>query len=69
MMWPVISISVIWTIATKASWLGDDPILWFTVMLMQTGSTAMKLVAMDCNNTDEKKTSISNPGVNPRLVN
>jgi auxin efflux carrier family protein len=24
MIWPVISISVIWTIATKTSWLGDD---------------------------------------------
>ena len=26
-IWPVISISMIWTIATKTSWLGDDPIV------------------------------------------
>jgi len=51
---------VIWTIATKTSWLGDDPILWFTMMFMPTGSTAMKLVAVaDCNNEDEEKISIS----------
>ena len=57
----VISISVIWTMATKTSWLGGDRILWFTMMLMPTGPTAMKLVAMaDCNNADEKeKMSIS----------
>lgn len=33
----VISINVIWAIATKTSWLGDDPILWFTMMFMPTG--------------------------------
>ena len=60
-IWPVISISFIWAIATRTNWLGDDPILWFTMMLMPTGPTAMKLVAMaDCNNADEEeKMSIS----------
>jgi hypothetical protein len=44
----------------KDSLLGDDPILWFTMMLMPTGPTAVKLVAMtDCNNADEEKISIS----------
>ena len=51
---------VIWTIATKTSWLGDDPTLWFTMMLMLMGPTAMKLVAMaDCNNEDDEKMSTS----------
>jgi len=61
MIWPVISIIVIWAIATKTSLLGDDPILWFTMMLMPTGPTAVKLVTMaDCNNADEEeKMSIS----------
>jgi auxin efflux carrier family protein len=61
MIWPVISISVTWTIATKTSLLGGDPILWFTMMLMPTGPTAVKLVTMaDCNNADEEeKMSIS----------
>jgi predicted permease len=60
MIWLVISISVTWTIATKTSLLGDDPIFWFTMMLMPTWPTAVKLVTMaDCNNADEEKTSIS----------
>ena len=55
-LWPVISIAVIWAIATKTSWLGNDPMLWFTMMLMPTGPPAMKLVAMaDCNNADEEE--------------
>jgi predicted permease len=60
-VWPVISISVVWALATKTNWLGDDPILWFTMMLMPAGPSAMKLVAMaDCNNADEEeKMSIS----------
>jgi predicted permease len=54
MIWPVISISVIWAIATKTSLLGGDPILWFTMMLMPTEPTVVKLVAMaGCNNSDE----------------
>lgn len=39
-VWPIISISVIWAIATKTNWLGDDPILWFTMMLMPAGPPA-----------------------------
>ena len=60
-VWPVISISVIWLVVTRTNWLGDDPILWFAMMLMPIGPTAMKLVAMaDCNDADEEeKMSIS----------
>lgn len=44
--WPIISIAVIWVLATKTSALSNDPILWFTMMLMPTGPPSMKLVAM-----------------------
>lgn len=59
-IWSVISISVVYGIATKTSLLGGVPIHWFTMMLMPTGPTAVKLVAMaDCTNADEEKMSIS----------
>jgi len=45
-LWPVISIAVIWVLATKTNTLQQDPILWFTMMLMPTGPPAMKLIAM-----------------------
>jgi hypothetical protein len=44
--WPMISISLIWALATKTTLLGDDPILWFAMMLMPTGPPAMILVAL-----------------------
>jgi hypothetical protein len=57
----MISITLIWTSATKTSLLEDDPMLWLTLMLKPTGPTAMKLVVMaDCNNADGmEKLSIS----------
>lgn len=45
-VWPLISIAVIWVLATKTNTLQQDPILWFTMMMMPTGPTAMKLIAM-----------------------
>lgn len=45
-LWPVISIAVVWVLATKTTTLQQDPILWFTMMLMPTGPPAMKLIAM-----------------------
>ena len=55
-VWPVISISVIWLLATKTQVLDQDPILWFTMMLMPTGPPAMKLIAMaDVNGADESE--------------
>ncbi|KAK0639466.1 auxin efflux carrier [Cercophora newfieldiana] len=44
--WPVVSIAVIVLTANKTSLLGDDPILWFTMMMMPTGPPAMKLTAL-----------------------
>lgn len=45
-VWPLVSIAVIWLLATKTNTLQEDPILWFSMMLMPTGPTAMKLIAM-----------------------
>lgn len=42
-LWPVASISVIYTLAKKTSFLGTDPMLWFALMLMPTGPPAMKV--------------------------
>lgn len=35
-VWPVISIGVVYLLAEKTDILGDDPMLWFTMMLMPT---------------------------------
>ncbi|KUJ20305.1 uncharacterized protein LY89DRAFT_578765 [Mollisia scopiformis] len=55
-LWPVISIAVIFLIATKTSLLTDDPILWFVLMLMPTGPPATKLTALaDVSGADENE--------------
>ncbi|KAF2491493.1 hypothetical protein BU16DRAFT_529994 [Lophium mytilinum] len=58
-VWPVASISVIYALASKTNILGDDPMLWFTMMLMPTGPSAMKLITMvqvsDADEADEHK--------------
>ena len=58
-IWPVMSIGLIYLIASKSNILGDDPMLWFTMMLMPTGPPAMKLITMlevsDANEEDEHK--------------
>jgi auxin efflux carrier family protein len=54
-IWPVISIGVIYLLAKKTNSLGDDPMLWFTLMLMPTGPPAMKLITMvEVSNADEE---------------
>ncbi|OCL05116.1 hypothetical protein AOQ84DRAFT_433190 [Glonium stellatum] len=60
-LWPLISIPFIWALATKTSWLSNDPILWFAMMLMPTGPPAMKLTALaDVNGSgEEEKLSIA----------
>ncbi|KZF26271.1 hypothetical protein L228DRAFT_279503 [Xylona heveae TC161] len=45
-LWPIISIVAIWAIASRTHWLDEDPILWFAMMMMPTGPSAMKLVAL-----------------------
>ncbi|EAT76208.1 hypothetical protein HBH56_241370 [Parastagonospora nodorum] len=45
-IWPMISISLIWALASKTNLLDADPMLWFAMMLMPTGPPAMILVAL-----------------------
>ena len=56
-----ISIAVIYLLASRTSWLSNDPILWFTMMFMPTGPPAMKLTALaDVNGSNqEEKLSIA----------
>ena len=55
-LWPIISIAFIWMLAIKTNALSDDPMLWFTMMLMPTGPPAMKLVSMaEVNGADEEE--------------
>lgn len=55
-VWPIISIGVIFLVASRTSWLQDDPILWFAMMLMPTGPPAMKLTALaDVNGSNEEE--------------
>lgn len=60
-IWPLISIPLIYALASKTSVLSDDPILWFAMMLMPTGPPAMKLTALaDVSGAgDEEKMSIA----------
>lgn len=51
-----ISISFIWALAVYTNILPHDPMLWFAMMLMPVGPTAMKLVALaDVTRTDAKQ--------------
>ncbi|KAF2842370.1 hypothetical protein M501DRAFT_411682 [Patellaria atrata CBS 101060] len=56
LLWPLVSIPIIWALVTKTTVLGDDPVLWFAMMLMPTGPPAMKLTALaDVNGSDEEE--------------
>ena len=55
-IWPAISIPVIYWLATRTGVLGDDPILWFAMMLMPTGPPALLLTALaDVTGSDEEE--------------
>ena len=55
-IWPVISIAVIYGLAKKTNVVGDDPMLWFALMLMPTGAPAMKLITMvQVSGADQKE--------------
>jgi auxin efflux carrier family protein len=58
-VWPILSIGVIYFLAKETNVLGIDPMLWFTMMLMPTGPPAMKLITMvevsDADEEDEHK--------------
>ncbi|KAL9117479.1 MAG: hypothetical protein Q9187_005983 [Circinaria calcarea] len=60
-LWPVVSIAIIYGLVSKTNILSQDPILWFTMMLMPTGPPAMKLTALaDVNGSNEgEKMSIA----------
>ena len=60
-LWPAISIPLIYAFATKTSWLDDEPILWFAMMLMPVGPPALSITAMaDVSGADEtQKLSIA----------
>jgi predicted permease len=46
LIWPAISISLIFALAKHTSLLSNDPMLWFTMMLMPTGPSAMKVMVL-----------------------
>lgn len=55
-LWPLVSVGAIYWLATETAWLGSDPMLWFTLMLMPTGPPAMKLIAMvEVSDADERE--------------
>ena len=55
-LWPVLSIGVIYLLAKETNVVGVDPMLWFTMMLMPTGPPAMKLITMvEVSDADEEE--------------
>ncbi|KAJ3545563.1 hypothetical protein NM208_g2450 [Fusarium decemcellulare] len=53
-LWPVLSILFIRTLLDHTNVLGEDPVLWFALMMMPTGPPAMKLLAMaEADEADE----------------
>ncbi|KAI1621631.1 auxin efflux carrier [Exophiala viscosa] len=60
-IWPVASIALIYALATRTSILGEDPMLWFAMMLMPTGPPAMKLITLiqvsDADEAEERNIS------------
>lgn len=55
-IWPAVSIPIIYLLAKKTALLGDDPILWFTMMLMPTGPSALILTALaDVSGAEEEQ--------------
>lgn len=54
-VWPVASIALVYALASRTNILGDDPMLWFTMMLMPTGPPAMKLITLiQVSNAEEE---------------
>ncbi|TQN66523.1 putative transporter [Colletotrichum shisoi] len=55
-LWSVISIGVIYVLASRTNVVTQDPLLWFCLMLMPTGPPAMKLSALaDCEDSEESQ--------------
>jgi predicted permease len=45
-VWPAVSISVVYALATRTDILGSDPMLWFAMMLMPTGMLLVFLAVL-----------------------
>ncbi|KIH92867.1 hypothetical protein SPBR_09117 [Sporothrix brasiliensis 5110] len=60
-LWPLASIAAVYLLASRTELVGDDPMLWFALMLMPTGPPAMKLITLvQVSNADEDdETSIA----------
>jgi len=60
-LWPAISIPLIYAFATKTGVLDEEPMLWFAMMLMPVGPPALSITAMaDVSGADEtQKLSIA----------
>ena len=60
-VWPSISIAIVYALAVRAHVLPRDPVLWFCMMLMPTGPPAMAVSSLaDCNDSSSsEKMSIS----------
>ncbi|CAG8956014.1 hypothetical protein HYFRA_00008870 [Hymenoscyphus fraxineus] len=46
LLWPVMSIAVIYAIVSQTNWLENDPVLWFVLMLLPIGPSATKLTSL-----------------------
>jgi hypothetical protein len=60
-VWPAISISLVWALVSHTSILGDDLILWFAMCMMPCGPTAMKFIPLVdvSEGADEERMSIA----------
>ncbi|KAF7893065.1 uncharacterized protein EAF02_000603 [Botrytis sinoallii] len=58
-IWPVISTGIIYYLAKNTTWVGEDPMLWFSMMFMPLGPPAVKLITMvevsDAKEEDQHK--------------
>ncbi|KKY27689.1 putative auxin efflux carrier superfamily [Phaeomoniella chlamydospora] len=55
-LWPILSIAIIYGLVSKTGILSDDPVLWFALMIMPTGPSAMKVLVMaDVNGAEEEE--------------
>ena len=54
-VWPAISVALVYVLAAKTAWLPQNPMLWFTMMLMPAGPSAMKVMVLaDVADADDK---------------
>jgi hypothetical protein len=60
-LWPALSISLIYGLAKRTRLLGDDPMLWFSMMLMPVGPPALVIsgLAELAQASEEEKMAIA----------